>query len=37
MGFAGWPDFGAEAAAELGIDLSRTVLVPDGGGPADVE
>ena len=29
VGFAGWPDFGAEAAVELGIDLSRTVLVPD--------
>ena len=31
VGFAGWPDFGAEAAAALGIDLSRTVLVPDPG------
>lgn len=31
VGFAGWPDFGAEAAAELGVDLSRTVLVPDPG------
>jgi hypothetical protein len=31
VGFAGWSDFGAEAAAELGIDLSRTVLVPDPG------
>jgi hypothetical protein len=31
VGFAGWPDFGAEAAAELGIDLSRTVLVPEPG------
>jgi hypothetical protein len=31
VGFAGWPDFGAEAAAELGIELSRTVLVPDPG------
>ena len=31
VGFAGWPDFGAEAAAELGIDLARTVLVPDPG------
>lgn len=31
VGFAGWPDFGAEAAASLGIDLSRTVLVPDPG------
>ncbi len=32
VGFAGWPDFGAEAAAELGVDLARTVLVPDTGG-----
>ena len=31
VGFAGWPDFGAEAAAELGIELTRTVLVPDPG------
>lgn len=31
VGFAGWPDFGAEAASELGVDLSRTVLVPDPG------
>lgn len=31
VGFAGWTDFGAEAAAEVGIDLSRTVLVPDPG------
>ncbi len=31
VGFAGWTDFGAEAAAELGIELSRTVLVPDPG------
>jgi hypothetical protein len=31
VGFAGWPDFGAEAAAELGVDLSRTVLVPETG------
>jgi hypothetical protein len=31
VGFAGWSDFGAEAAAELGIELSRTVLVPDPG------
>ena len=29
VGFAGCADFGAEAAAELGIELSRTVLVPD--------
>ena len=28
VGFAGWPDFGAEAAVELGVDLTRTVLVP---------
>lgn len=28
IGFAGWTDFGAEAAHQLGIDLSRTVLVP---------
>ena len=27
LGFAGWPDFGAEAAAALGVDLTRTVLV----------
>lgn len=31
VGFAGWPDFGVEAAAALGIELSRTVLVPDPG------
>lgn len=31
VGFAGWTDFGAEAAAELGVELSRTVLVPDPG------
>jgi hypothetical protein len=31
VAFAGWPDFGAEAAAELGIDLARTVLVPEPG------
>jgi hypothetical protein len=31
VAFAGWPDFGAEAAAGLGIDLARTVLVPDVG------
>jgi hypothetical protein len=29
VGFAGWPDFGVEAAVELGVDLQRTVLVPD--------
>ena len=31
VGFAGCADFGAEAAAELGIELTRTVLVPDPG------
>ncbi len=31
VGFAGCADFGAEAAAELGIELARTVLVPDPG------
>ncbi|WP_139983544.1 hypothetical protein [Nocardioides litoris] len=31
VGFAGCPDFGAEAAAELGLALERTVLVPDPG------
>ena len=31
VGFAGCSDFGAEAAAEVGIELSRTVLVPDPG------
>ena len=31
VGFAGWSDFGAEAAVELGLDLTRTVLVPDPG------
>lgn len=31
VGFAGWADFGAEAAAEVGIELARTVLVPDPG------
>jgi hypothetical protein len=31
IGFAGWPDFGAEAAADLGVDLDRTVLVPEVG------
>jgi hypothetical protein len=31
VGFAGWPDFGAEAAAALGVDLERTVLVPSVG------
>jgi hypothetical protein len=31
VGFAGWRDFGAEAAAQFGVDLRRTVLVPDPG------
>jgi hypothetical protein len=31
VGFAGCPDFGAEAAAELGVELDRTVVVPDPG------
>ncbi len=31
VGFAGWPDFGVEAAAALGVELTRTVLVPDPG------
>jgi hypothetical protein len=31
VGFAGWSDFGAEAAAGLGVDLGRTVLVPQAG------
>jgi len=31
VGFAGWADFGAQAAADLGVDLTRTVLVPDPG------
>jgi hypothetical protein len=31
VGFAGWGDFGAEAATQWGIDLSRTVLVPEPG------
>ena len=31
VGFAGCTDFGVEAAAELGVELSRTVLVPDPG------
>jgi len=29
VGFAGWSDFGAEAAVALGVELTRTVLVPD--------
>lgn len=31
VGFAGWSDFGAEAAESLGVDLARTVLVPEPG------
>lgn len=31
VGFAGWDDFGAEAAEALGLDLARTVLVPEPG------
>ncbi|GAB2978605.1 hypothetical protein [Nocardioides montaniterrae] len=31
VGFAGWDDFGAEAAHQLGIDLGRTVVVPTPG------
>lgn len=31
VGFAGWADFGAEAATQVGIDLERTVLVPHPG------
>lgn len=31
VGFVGWRDFGAEAAAQWGVDLSRTVLVPEPG------
>jgi hypothetical protein len=31
VGFAGWGDFGAEAASQLGIELQRTVLVPEPG------
>jgi hypothetical protein len=31
VGFAGCPDFGAEAAAEVGVRLERTVVVPDPG------
>ena len=31
VGFAGWSDFGAEAAAGLGVRLDRTVLVPEPG------
>lgn len=31
VGFVGWDDFGAEAAAQLGVDLGRTVLVPSPG------
>lgn len=31
VGFAGWDDFGVEAAHHCGIDLSRTILVPSPG------
>lgn len=31
VGFAGWGDFGAEAASQWGIELRRTVLVPEPG------
>lgn len=31
VGFAGWNDFGVEAAHQRGIDLDRTVLVPSPG------
>lgn len=31
VGFAGWADFGAEAAAQLDIALDRTILVPQVG------
>jgi len=31
VGVLGWPDLGAEAAAGLGADLSRVVLVPEPG------
>lgn len=31
VGFAGWDDFGAEAASQWGIELRRTVLVPEPG------
>ncbi|GGF40368.1 hypothetical protein GCM10011519_12560 [Marmoricola endophyticus] len=31
VGFVGWPDFGAEAAAAAGVDLARTVLVREAG------
>ncbi|TIC79614.1 hypothetical protein E8D34_20145 [Nocardioides sp. GY 10113] len=31
VGFVGWGDFGVEAAHQLGIDLTRTVLVPSPG------
>ena len=31
VGFTGFPDFGAEAAAGLGVALDRTVLVPEPG------
>ncbi|MEQ6902134.1 hypothetical protein [Nocardioides sp. YIM 152588] len=31
VGFVGWSDFGVEAAHQLGVDLTRTVLVPSPG------
>jgi hypothetical protein len=31
VAFAGWRDFGAQAAADLGVELRRTVLVPEPG------
>ncbi len=31
VGFAGWGDFGVEAATQWGIDLRRTILVPEPG------
>ncbi|WP_345464012.1 hypothetical protein [Nocardioides marinquilinus] len=31
VGFAGWPDLGVEAAAAMGVELSRTVVVPEPG------
>lgn len=31
VGFVGWQDFGAVAADQIGVDLRRTVLVPEPG------
>ena len=31
VGFAGWGDFGGEAATQWDIDLRRTILVPEPG------